>query len=49
MRVEVRGSGQKIEHVAKSPVYIVKFRGQSKLTEIKLTSAREEGWQPGWD
>jgi hypothetical protein len=50
MRVEVRGSRWKIEYGDKSPVYIVKFRGQSELTQIELTSAHEEGgWQPGWD
>lgn len=50
MRVEVRGSRWKIEYGEKSPVYIVKFRGQSELTQIELTSAHEEGgWMVGWE
>jgi predicted restriction endonuclease len=49
MRVEVRGSRWKIEHGIESPVYIVKFRGQSELTQIEFTSAHEETWQLGWD
>lgn len=50
MRVEVRGSRWKIEYGDKSPVYIVKFRGQSELTQIELTAAHEEGgWRVGWD
>jgi hypothetical protein len=39
-----------IEYSDKSPVYIVKFRGQSELTQVALTSAHEEGgWKMGWD
>jgi hypothetical protein len=50
MRVEVRGSRWMIEYSDKSPVYIVKFRGQSELTQVALTSAHEEGgWKMGWD
>jgi hypothetical protein len=50
MRVEVRGSRWKIEYGDKSPVYIVKFKGESELTQIELTSAHEDGgWKVGWD
>ena len=50
MRIEVRGSRWKLEFGDRSPVYIVKFRGQDELTQIELTSAHEEGgWQVGWD
>jgi hypothetical protein len=50
MRVEVRGSRWKIEYGDKSPVYIVKFKGQSELTQIELTSAHEEaGFKVGWE
>ena len=50
MRVEVRGSRWKIEYEYRSPVYIVKFKGGSVLTQIELTSAHEVGgWKVGWD
>lgn len=50
MRVEVRGSRWKIEYGDRSPVYVVKFKDQSELTQIELTSAHEDGgWKVGWD
>ena len=49
MRIEVLGSRWKIEFDT-SPVYVVRFKDQTELTQIELTSAHEEGgWQVGWD
>ncbi|KAL7575013.1 hypothetical protein ACA910_010829 [Epithemia clementina (nom. ined.)] len=50
MRVEVRGSRWKIEFGDKSPVYIVRFKDSTELSQIELTSAHEDGgWNVGWD
>lgn len=50
MRVEVQGSRWKIEYGDKSLVYIVRFKDQTELSQIELTSAHEEsGWTVGWD
>ena len=49
MRCEVLGSRWKIEYGDRSPVYVIRMKGCSELSQIELTSAHEQaGWTVGW-